>query len=62
MHKGQVYYSPNFQAIDDIKAKMSSLDLGGCNTLALCIFTLRFLVHLPLDFDTFALRFLYIYP
>ena len=34
----------------------------GCNTLALYAFALRFLVHLPLDSCTFALRFLYIYP
>ena len=33
-----------------------------CVSLALYAFTLRFLVHFPLDFDTFALRFLYIYP
>ena len=33
-----------------------------CVSLALYAFTLRFLVHLPLDSCTFALRFLYIYP
>ena len=35
--------------------------LNDCVSLALYAFTLRFLVYLPLDFDTFALRFLYIY-
>ena len=41
-----------------VGAKLKS----GCNTLALYAFTLRLLVHLPLDFDTFALRFMYICP
>ena len=41
---------------------IGSLFIIGCNTLALYAFALRFLVHLPLDSCTFALRFLYIYP